>query len=65
MNLLQEVAIHCPYCGEKVTLLADVSGGQQEYVEDCEVCCRPMTITVRVGPGDDCTIEACSESDCS
>ncbi len=39
----------CPACGEPLTLLVDVSAGRrQSYVEDCEVCCRPMLIEVTV-----------------
>lgn len=41
-------AVACPYCGENVELAIDPGGGTvQRYVEDCEVCCRPMQITVR------------------
>lgn len=40
--------ISCPYCGEGVELLVDPGGGfDQEYVEDCEVCCRPWSVRVR------------------
>lgn len=37
----------CPYCGEVVELTLDPgSGAQQEYIEDCSVCCRPWRVTV-------------------
>lgn len=37
----------CPYCGEDVELAVDPGGGAvQRYIEDCEVCCRPMELTV-------------------
>ncbi|HEX2168634.1 MAG TPA: CPXCG motif-containing cysteine-rich protein [Longimicrobiales bacterium] len=40
--------VGCPYCGEEVELVVDPGGGAvQQYVEDCEVCCRPMQLTVR------------------
>lgn len=43
-----EAEVICPYCGETVTLLLDPGGGTaQEYVEDCEVCCRPWEVHVR------------------
>ncbi len=42
------VASHCPYCGEAVTLVIDCSEPEQQYIEDCEVCCRPMIVTVCV-----------------
>ncbi|MBU6366463.1 MAG: CPXCG motif-containing cysteine-rich protein [Gemmatimonadetes bacterium] len=42
--------VHCPYCGEAVELLLDPGGGAvQEYVEDCEVCCRPWRVEVSFG----------------
>ena len=52
MNLQEEVEIECPYCGERIVLLVDGSAGAQEYVEDCQVCCRPMNIIVTVNEED-------------
>jgi hypothetical protein len=34
----------CPYCGESIEILIDTSVPEQEYIEDCQVCCRPMVI---------------------
>jgi predicted RNA-binding Zn-ribbon protein involved in translation (DUF1610 family) len=45
-NTTKTVAGHCPYCGERITLVADCSLASQEYIEDCEVCCRPITVLV-------------------
>ena len=43
-----ETEVTCPYCGETVTIVLDPSSGpEQDYVEDCEVCCRPWQVTVR------------------
>jgi len=43
----------CPYCGVEVEILLDPGGAAtQEYVEDCEVCCRPWTVQVRWVDGD-------------
>jgi hypothetical protein len=41
-----EHAFDCPYCWERVTVLVDTSVPDQEYVEDCEVCCNPIAIHV-------------------
>ncbi|MGH7448328.1 MAG: CPXCG motif-containing cysteine-rich protein [Longimicrobiales bacterium] len=39
--------VACPYCGEEIELFIDPGGGAvQDYVEDCEVCCRPLQLTV-------------------
>lgn len=38
----------CPHCGASVSLTLDPAGGQvQEYVEDCEVCCRPWKVLIQ------------------
>jgi len=38
----------CPYCGEVVEIALDPGGDRvQEYVQDCEVCCRPWTVRAR------------------
>ena len=37
--------ISCPYCGETIDIVVDVSAGGQSYVEDCQVCCQPMQIS--------------------
>lgn len=41
----------CPYCGERIELLLDPSMAGASYTEDCEVCCRPMLVSVWA-PGD-------------
>jgi len=46
MNGLEQVEVACPYCGENIELLVDCSLEMQGYIEDCEVCCRPMTVNV-------------------
>jgi transcription elongation factor Elf1 len=38
----------CPYCGEQISMVIDLSVRQQTYVEDCEVCCNPIEITCKV-----------------
>jgi len=50
--VIEEAIVHCPSCGEAVALAIDTSAGdEQEYVEDCAVCCRPMDVFVRCRPG--------------
>jgi Cysteine-rich CPXCG len=39
-----EQFLNCPYCGETISLLIDHSVPDQSYVEDCEVCCRPIEV---------------------
>lgn len=48
---LTEHAFDCPHCGAPITMLLDVSEDDQEYVEDCEVCCSPISLHVRARGG--------------
>jgi len=42
------VVVHCPYCGEAFESSADASAGPCKYVEDCQVCCQPIEMELRV-----------------
>jgi hypothetical protein len=44
----------CPTCGEQIVLPLDRSAGdEQQYIEDCPVCCNPNIIHVEFFPGDE------------
>ena len=45
---INEKESYCPYCGEAISLLIDGSLSSQEYVEDCQVCCSPILISVEI-----------------
>jgi len=40
--MLESEHYQCPYCGERCEAVLDLSGGDQEYTEDCPVCCKPI-----------------------
>lgn len=42
--MLEEHFFTCPYCWQQISMLLDLSVEAQTYVEDCEVCCRPILI---------------------
>ncbi|NQZ59236.1 MAG: CPXCG motif-containing cysteine-rich protein [Lentisphaeraceae bacterium] len=48
MNELSEMDIQCPYCGEYIAVEIDCSVESQSYIEDCQVCCRPINFSVLV-----------------
>lgn len=48
MEYLAEKVVNCPYCGEAIDVLIDQQEVGHEYIEDCQVCCRPITFTVKV-----------------
>lgn len=43
-----EQRFRCPYCGERISVLIDPSEQSQDYIEDCEVCCRPISLQVEI-----------------
>ncbi len=53
-----EAIVNCPYCGEANEIALDPgSGSDQEYVEDCQVCCRPWLMYVRYGRDGSAEVE--------
>ena len=46
MQNLTEERVGCPYCGELISVLLDVSDANEEYIEDCQVCCRPIIFSL-------------------
>jgi hypothetical protein len=40
--------VRCPYCGEEFETSVDASAGLCSYVEDCQVCCQPIEMELRV-----------------
>jgi len=46
------LTITCPNCGEDVHLPSDPTEGSVEFVVDCEVCCRPISVAIRRRDGE-------------
>jgi len=38
----------CPYCWQQISMVLDTSEDHQTYVEDCEVCCKPIEVEYRL-----------------
>ncbi len=59
----EEVSFQCPYCLEEISILVDFCGGQsQSFTVDCEVCCRPIVVRLKIGPEGIVRFEAERES---
>jgi hypothetical protein len=63
MDMLSENVLGCPYCGEMISVLVDLSLPEQDYIEDCQVCCRPMLIAVRADSDGGCRVWARREDE--
>ena len=48
MNSEEPVTVQCPCCGEWIDILVDCSLPEQSYIEDCQVCCRPINVNVKI-----------------
>ena len=57
-NADTEAFVQCPYCGEVNEISLDPgSGVDQEYAEDCQVCCRAWLLHVRYGRDGSAEVE--------
>lgn len=51
---LQPRTVQCPYCGQGFETVVDLSSGSASYIEDCQICCRPIEFSLEVA--DDGTL---------
>ncbi|MFK3647232.1 CPXCG motif-containing cysteine-rich protein [Lysobacter enzymogenes] len=61
--MLPSVEVHCPYCGEPIELLVDESACDQRYIEDCQVCCRPIVVAVNIDEDGAADVSVYAEND--
>jgi hypothetical protein len=52
LEAVQWVEIQCPYCGETFDTRVDPSQEFANYIEDCQVCCKPIQLAIEVEEGD-------------
>ena len=58
-----EQSIGCPYCGETISILVDDSLPEQSYIEDCQVCCRPILMHVGVDVDGEVSVSVQAENE--
>jgi len=63
LNQLSEKNIGCPYCGEAIRVLIDSSEMDQQYIEDCQVCCRPINFIISESIDGELTVNVYSEDE--
>ena len=63
MNELIERQVFCPYCGELIDILLDTSVTHQNYIEDCQVCCRPINFDVSASQDGDVVVMVSHEDE--
>ncbi|MEP1595836.1 MAG: CPXCG motif-containing cysteine-rich protein [Halieaceae bacterium] len=62
-SVLTEQEIYCPYCGEQIVVLVDPGDAGSTYVEDCQVCCRPIVLAPVSEPSGELTLHVKHEDD--
>ena len=63
MDFLAEEVVHCPYCGEALDVLIDHQEAGQQYIEDCQVCCRPIVFKLALNEVGDVSVSVHDEDD--
>ena len=65
MNQLTEKKISCPYCGEQIDILLDPADLNQQYIEDCQVCCKPINFLVFESIDEELSVTVSSDDESS
>lgn len=63
MNQLTEKTIACPYCGEHIDVLLDPADLNQQYIEDCQVCCKPINFLVFENSDEELSVSVSSDDE--
>jgi Cysteine-rich CPXCG len=58
MALTIEHPVSCPHCWETTSVVVDLSAGDQTLIEDCQVCCNPMQLTLTIADGELIAVDA-------
>ncbi len=48
---MSEKEFRCPYCGSSNIISLESQSRQYEVVTDCETCCKPIVVRVRMVEG--------------
>ena len=63
MDCFDQAHIQCPYCGEQIDIQLDAICADEDYTEDCSVCCRPILLHVGRDETGEASVSAVRESD--
>jgi uncharacterized Zn finger protein len=57
------VEVLCPYCGEPSTIAVGLEEEDEEFVQDCPVCCRPWKVRIKVRRDGSVDVSVAGEGD--
>ncbi|MGB0586666.1 MAG: CPXCG motif-containing cysteine-rich protein [Limisphaerales bacterium] len=58
---MSNASVQCCFCGELTAVALDETDGIQTVISDCEVCCRPLTLTAEIAGENILWIEVSAE----
>ena len=61
MNPIELLPVQCPYCWEMIEVTVDCSQLHQSYIEDCSICCRPISLTIDISETGEINVKATSD----
>jgi len=60
----EDVQFECPYCGvPNIVRVEPGAGSRQAFTTDCETCCQPIKLDIRISAGEGITIDARCENE--
>lgn len=57
----EDATLQCPWCGQEFVLAIDTSQPAQSFTTDCEICCRPMSVSAQCEPGEILSLDVFGE----
>ena len=63
-NRLEQI-VDCPYCGEAIEVLIDHQDAGDQYIEDCQVCCRPILFVITADSAGNLSVTVRDENEAS
>jgi uncharacterized Zn finger protein len=57
------VEVLCPYCGEPSAIAVGLEEEDEEFVQDCPVCCRPWKVRIKVRRDGSVDVSVAGEGD--
>lgn len=58
-----DVEVQCPYCWEMIEVAVEDCGENQQYIEDCQVCCRPINFQITIDETQQLEVHVYSDDD--
>lgn len=62
-SAVEHFLVDCPYCGEENEIVLEASTDGDDFIEDCQVCCRPISYQLVVSINGEQTLMCHAEDE--